>query len=114
MQAMQASIARNPNAVNASQMTIPLAKHKSQIQALQAQIAQQQSHYMKQQPQQMNANATSQYMRNSMSGNFAEMQSNKETPTFPTGGTSQQSRLSQWKLTNLEKDEGETDREQLY
>ncbi|SPP88999.1 blast:Protein Gawky [Drosophila guanche] len=128
LQAAQQSLARGGNA-NPMAVNVAIAKYKQQIQNLQNQINAQQAVYIKQQNLQPNSqqqqqqqqqqpqqhqsahlnNSGNDYMRghdaiNNLQGNFSELNLNK--PSGYQGASNQQSRLNQWKLPVLEKDDG--------
>ncbi|KAH8395735.1 hypothetical protein KR222_007550 [Zaprionus bogoriensis] len=118
LQAAQQSLSRGNNA-NPMAVNVAIAKYKQQIQNLQNQINAQQAIYVKQQNLQQTSqqqqqhssghlnSAANDYLRNhdsiaTLQGNFSELNLNK--PTGYQGASNQQSRLNQWKLPVLEKD----------
>ncbi|XP_055644891.1 protein Gawky-like [Toxorhynchites rutilus septentrionalis] len=128
LQIMQSNLNRSGGgAVNPVQISLGINKLKTQIGHLQNQITAQQAIYVKQQQQQNNPNTMSggggghpgnDLFRtpNDLSGlptNFSDMSLKDNGNPFPSsGGTSQQSRLNQWKLPSssaVEKDSDLTD-----
>lgn len=113
LQVMQSNLNRSGGGgANAVQISLAINKLKSQIGNLQSQITVQQTIYVKQQQQQNNPNAIhggghpgNDLFRtppdlSGLPGNFSDMSLKDNGNPFPppTGSTSQQSRLNQWKL----------------
>ncbi|XP_058815309.1 protein Gawky-like [Topomyia yanbarensis] len=123
LQVMQSNLNRSGGGgVSAVQISLAINKLKSQIGNLQNQITAQQTIYVKQQQQQNNPNPVSgaghpgnDLFRtpndlSGLPGNFSDMSLKDNNNPFPTsGGTSQQSRLTQWKLPSTPAADKDTD-----